>query len=131
MDFSNYTLEQIDALDRNFIKTLSWGDFQSFYSRNKELGRCYLVGGKKNRIDYGEPHYAKDNKSLYTKEDGTWGIGVWMCGPDFIENPEVVDEETFVQVMLKLGVSQQKIDEFIKYEINWDDDIYGVGRNLS
>ena len=31
-----------------------------------------------------------------------------MCGPDFIENPDVVDENTFVQAMLKIGVSQQK-----------------------
>ena len=35
------------------------------------LGRCYFVGEKKNRVDEGEPHYTKDNKPLYMKEDGT------------------------------------------------------------
>lgn len=121
MDFSKLTIEQIDALDKDFVKNLNEVDFQAFYSRNKELGRSYKVGGKQKFINNGEPYYGKDSKVLQKKSDGTWEIGVFACGPGFIENPGVVDEKVFREIMLSLGVSKEKIDEFIAYEINWED----------
>ena len=121
IDFSKLSLELIDALDEDFVKKLDWVDYQAFYARNKELGRCYQVGGKQKYIDKGNPYYGKDSKVLQKKNDGTWEIGVFACGPGFIENPNVVDENTFIETMLELGVSKEKINEFIKYEVNWDD----------
>lgn len=121
MDFSKFTPEQIDALDKEFIEKLSWGDFITLYERNKELGRGYLFGGKMSAIGGGQPVYARDNISLEKKQDGTWGIWVGMCGPDFIEKPKIIDEKTFIKCMLDLGVTQEKLDEFLKYKVNWDD----------
>lgn len=121
MNFSGLTKEQIDALGKDFVKNLEWVDFQGFYIRNKELGRAYKAGGKQKRINEGEPYYGKDSKVLQKRNDGTWEIGVFACSPGFIENPDIVDEETFIRTMLGLGVSKEKIDEFIKYEVNWDD----------
>jgi hypothetical protein len=121
IDFSGLSLEVIDALDKTYLKTLDEGDFENFYARNKELGRSYKIGGKQKFVDPGELFYGKDSKVLQKRPDGTWEIGVFACGPGFTENPSVVDEKTFIDKMLQLGVTQEKIDDFINYEINWDD----------
>jgi hypothetical protein len=121
MDFSNYTIEQIDALEEEVIKHLGENDYYSFLERNKELGRKYEVGGKQGFSNPGVSYYGSGSKALSKNENGEWDIGVSACGPDFEENPRVVDEETFIRTMLELGVSKEKINEFIAYEVNWDD----------
>ena len=121
MDFSNYTIEQMDALDHEVIKHLEDTDYFSYLARNKKLGRPYEVGGIQKDIEEGKPRYANRPKALTKKDDGSWEIGVWMCGPRFEENPICVDEKSFIKTMLDEGVSQSKIDEFIAYEVNWDD----------
>ena len=120
MDFSNYTLTQMDSLEPETIKNLSKEDYYSYLKRNNELGRSYEMGGKQKRVNVGQPYYSCGSKSLSKNEDGKWEIGVWICGPVFEENPFAVDEETFVKNMFELGVPKEKIDEFINYEINWD-----------
>ena len=89
MDFSIYTLEEIDLLDKDIIKNLNFNDYNSYEYRNIELGRCYKVDGIQND---GERYYGFENKSLSKNDDGEWKIGVWMCGPVFKENPICVDE---------------------------------------
>lgn len=121
MDFSNYTIEQMDALDHEVIKHLEDNDYFSYLARNNKLGRPYEVGGIQKDIEEGKPRYANRPKALSKKDDGSWEILVWMCGPRFEENPICVDEKTFIKTMLGEGVSQSKIDEFIAYEVNWDD----------
>ena len=121
MDFSKLTLDHIDAFDKEFIKKLGWGDFIALYARCKELGRGYLFGGKMGAIGSGLPIYARDNIALEKNREGKWGISVSMCGPDFLENPEIIDVKTFIKHMLELGVPQEKLDEFLVYKVNWDD----------
>ena len=65
--------------------------------------------------------YAARPKALTKKDDGGWEIVVRMCSPRLEENPVCVDEKTFIKTMLDEGVPQSKIDEFIAYEVNWDD----------
>ena len=121
LDFSKITLKEIDALNKDFVKNLNENDFISFYKRNIELGRHYKIGGKQKYMNKETPVYSSDSKTLIKKDDDTWEIWISALGPEYIENPNIVDEETFVKTMSELGMSKEKLDEFINYTVSWED----------
>ena len=120
MDFSSYTKEDLDNLPEEVFSIFSEADYQAYLQRNKELGRFYEVGGNQKHF-FDEPFYGNGAKALSKKDNGEWEIGTWACGPAFDKYPRVVDEETFIKIMLEKGVPGKKINEFIKYEVNWDE----------
>ncbi len=120
MDFSNYTLEQMDELTDEEIKEFTTEEFWSYFYRNEELGRSFIVGGLSSFIGHGEPIYMYGPKT-FEKVDGQWTVGINALGPPFDEWPRLVDEETFRKKMLSLGVDKDMLDEFINVEYDWDD----------
>jgi len=78
------------------------------------------LGGKLKILFVGEPFFGKDSKEL-RKNDDVWEIGVFACGRVFSEYPNIVDEQTFIKEMLKLGVGKEKLKEVMEYNSNFDD----------
>ena len=84
--------------------------------------RSYMIG---EFVGTGEPYYGtvKECKMLVNR-NGKWEISLLLaCGEGFTDDTVEVDEETFTKTMLSLGVSKEKIAEFIIYktnEIDWE-----------
>ena len=89
MDFSNYTLEQMDALDPEIIKHLEEGDYFSYLARNKELGRPYEVGGIQKILRRGNPCMLPDQKHWRKKMMAAGKLLYGCAAPDLRKIPVV------------------------------------------
>lgn len=83
----------------------------------KQKRAVYTIGQTTDSEKY---YYACGAKVL-KESNGKWEIVIAPIAPEFIGNPLEVNEKTFVRRMLGLGVAKEKLDEFIAYEVNWDD----------
>ena len=82
--------------------------------------KVYLIGGKQELINNGKPYYGTKEKML-DNIAGKWEMVLLLCEPSFKEPPTEVNEETFIETMVELGVSEETISDFINYEVNWED----------
>lgn len=106
-----------DLKKKSTIISRGLSDLETLESRKS--GKSYMIGEFK---DTGEPYYGMVRGSkMLVNDNGNWKISVLLaCGEGFTETTIKVDEETFIKTMLSLGVSKEKIDEFIAYEIDWE-----------
>lgn len=91
---------------------------QQVFSHNSGKN-TYLVGGLRKGIGEGTPYYGKGAKLLEETEQG-WRIVVSPIQSEFLQEPKEVDEATFIKLMLNLGVPASKLQEFLKYEVDWE-----------
>ncbi len=79
----------------------------------------YLVGGMRKGLSEGKPYYGQGVKLLEETNEG-WRILVSPIQSEFLQEPQEVNEATFIKLMLNLGVPATKLQEFLKYEVDWE-----------
>lgn len=81
--------------------------------------KTYQVGGIRKGIGDGKPYYGQGAKTLVETKAG-WKICISPMQSNFLQEPKEVDEQTFIDLMVSLGVPIGKVYEFIDYEIDWE-----------